>query len=758
MRTRTGAWRAGRRRAMVLMVSALVLVAGCDAATPTPLPDASATPPPGAGPSGAGGPSPSTGAGPGPAAEEVPSSSSLIEAAQRAGTIDHDTALLYQLYSALDYGSLPAAYQSDNASAPDATRILAELSLRSMRMAPDLQAKVGPFFKRPSDPGSIWAGRFVAARTPGRAALAADTAVVGCPDRTMYTGCVDADSRIRVWYEDLPGMAEKATALADEIDGSEMWAKEQAAMPKGTVCSDADLTGASGLRNGGNGRLDIYLLPTGGGASGNLDFAGRTAALGLPDGSVANGVAVPDGTDSCGVIPFLVLNADRPVEDLAWTTAHELFHAFQFSFQNALERNRDWWAEASATWARDLVYPASNDEQSYLDGYWSRAAGAAGPLDRFDYGQPAQYAAYLWAFYLRQKTASTNGSIIGRLWKASETEDPIHVMEALDGWADMFKEFALWNWNNDDPELVRYRDEPDGVIPSTVLTQTTSCMSADGCETSPDGSSRSILANGTHDVPIDARYTSVQYLAGAPEVDVGELRFDLGGVLGKPGIGIQAILWTGDAPAKVRVEDWSDRTERRICIDSEDVRKIVLVVSNSAVDPVGDFKGTITADATADGCPPVTSATAMYTKDATGAGRHTWSRLSMVVVNADGSTTATVDYQWDSVETTASGTIRESVRGSGTVDASIVCSMAADGTVGVETSWTDAIPSTRTRTYDGVGAPEASFLEFQGFIVRAQGNPNKKATSGTRTEDGSSADGVDIAVYTWDCPNPDRVP
>ena len=758
MRTRTGARRAGQRRAMVLMVSALILVAGCDAATPTPLPDASATPAPIADPSGVGGPSPSTGAGPGPAVGEVPSSSSLIETAEQAGTIDHDTALLYHLYSALDYGSLPAAYRSESAAAPDATTILAELSLRSADLSPDLQEKVAPFFKRPSDPGSVWAGRFGVARTPGRAALAAYTAVVGCPDRTMYAGCVDADALIRVWYEDLPGMAEKATGLVDEIDGSEMWAKEQASMPKGTVCADADLTGASPLRNGGNGRLDIYLVPTGDGRSGNLDFAGRTAALGLPDGSVANGVTVPDGRDSCGVIPFLVLNADRPVEDLAGTTAHELFHAFQFSFQNALERDRGWWAEASATWARDLVYPASNDEQGYLDGYWSRAAGAAGPLDRFEYGKPAQYAAYLWAFYLRQKTASADGSIIGRLWKASETEDPIHVMEALDGWADMFKEFALWNWNNDDPVLVRYRDEPDGVIPSTVLTQTTSCMSSGGCETGPDGSSGSVLANGTHDVPIDARYTSVQYLAGVPEVDVGELRFDLGGLLGKPGIGIQAILWIGDAPARIRVEDWSDRTERRFCIDSEDVRKVVLVVSNSAVDPIGDVTGSITVDATADGCPPVTTSTATFTKDASSAGTHVWSRLSMVVVSSGDRTTATVDYQWDFVETTASVTIRESVRGSGTVDASIVCSIDADGTVGVETSWTDAIPSTTTRTYDGVGSPEASFLEFQGFIFTAQGNPGKKATSGTKTEDESSADGVNVAVYTWDCPNPDRVP
>ncbi len=479
--------------------------------------------------------------------------------------------------------------------------------------------------------------------------------------------------------------------------------------------------------------------------------------LQLPDGSTANGVTVVDGTDECGAIPFIVLNASRSAEDLAGTTAHELFHAFQFSFANALESNRSWWAEASATWARDLVYPETNDEQGYLDGYWSRAPGPEGPLDRFAYGDGAPYAAYLWAFYLRQKLASADGSVVGRLWKASETEDPIHVMEALDGWAQMFKEFALWNWNNDDPRLNAYKDEPDAAIPSTVLTQLTACMSSDGCE-APDGSSRSILAVGTHTVPVDARYTSVQYLAAVPEVDVEALRFDLGGVRGRAGLGIQAIIWIGNAPAKLKVEDWSNLPERRFCLASEDVRKIVLVISNSAVDPIGDVTGSITADATANGCPAATTSTATFTKDATTANTHIWSRLSMVVVSSEGKTTATVDYQWDYVENTTSTVIRGSERGSGTVAAYLGCSIAADGTLTVETSWTDNIPATQSRTYNGVGTPTQTFLEFNGFMFTARADPTKPGTAGSKTEDDSSADSVDVAVYTWDCPTPDRQP
>ncbi|MHB8959430.1 MAG: hypothetical protein ACYDAN_07370 [Candidatus Limnocylindrales bacterium] len=730
--------------AFAFLVAALLIAAGCGSSAAT-------TPPSPAGPHDV----PATAA----PASGSPSTTRLITAAERAGRLDHDTALLYQAYAALDYGSLPAEYQSDNPATPDATRILAELRLRSAQLAPEVQAKVAPFFMRPSDPASVWARLHpVAASGGGSVSLAAYSAA-DCPASTATAGCVDAqDTQVRVWYPRSPELEATAAALAREIDTSGMWAKERTAMLDHVPCTDA--VSPPFQDNGGDGRLDIYLVPTATGTSG-LDFGGRRnrgVSLQLPDRSTANGVTVVDRTDGCGAIPFIVLNASRATEDLAGTTAHELFHAFQFSFRNALESDRSWWAEASATWARDLVYPKSNDEQAYLDGFWSRAPGPEGPLDQFAYGSGAPYAAYLWPFYLRQALASTNGSIVGRIWKASESEDPIHVMGALDNWARMFKEFALWNWNADDPSLMRYKDQPDGAIPSTVLTQLTWCMTGDGCEQNADGSSRSILAVGTHTVSIDARYASVQYLAGSPEVDVQALRFDLREVQGKPGLGIQAIIWTGASPSTVKEEDWSSLSERRFCLASEDVRKIVLVVSNSAVDPVGNVTGSIKVDATDAGCPTTTRSTATYTKDASGANRTRQSKLSMVVVSSEGKTTATVDYHFVSVETTASGVIRETADGSGTVDADIRCHMAPDGTVTVETSWTEEIPAVRSRTYDGAGTPEQSALEFHGFIFTASGDPARPGTSGTKTEDDSTAEGSDIAVYTWDCPAPDRGP
>jgi len=601
MTTQARVRRAACRPWFASLASVLIVLAACGSPAPSAVgPSAPAAPStPEAQPTPAGGPTPSAGANPVPTAPSDPNSSSLIEAAEQAGTIDHDTALLYQLYSALDYASLPAAYKSDNPAAPDATTILAELSLRFGQLSPDLQATVAPFFKRPSDRGSIWARRLAADRpTTGSAVLAAYTAAADCPDDTMYTGCLDAaDAPVRVWYDHVPGDTERAAALVAEIDRSGMWSKEKVAMLGHVPCTDANLRGDSPLRNGGDGRLDIYLIDFG-----QFSFSGRSASIRLADNTTSPGATFVDGTDPCGVIDFIVLDVNDTPAHLGVTTAHELFHAFQGSFANSQQPDRSWWREATATWAQDLVYPGDNQEQAFLPGYWSQVAGAEGPLDQFAYGRPPQYAAYLWAFYLRQVLGSADGSAIGRLWQASETTDPLHVMGALDGWKDRFKEFALWNWNNDDPSLVRYKDEPGGRIPAATLSQLTSCMMADGCQANADGSERSVIANGKHTIAIDARYTSAQYLAGVPEIDVGELRFDLSAVKGKPGIGIQAIVWIGSSPSTIKVEDWSNLGDRQFCLNSEDVRKIVLVVSNSAVDPVGDFKGSISVEASENGC------------------------------------------------------------------------------------------------------------------------------------------------------------
>src|SRR5450759_299239 len=113
---------------------------------------------------------------------------------------------------------------------------------------------------------------------------------------------------------------------------------------------------------------------------------------------------------------------------------------------------------------------------------------------------------------------------------------------------------------------------------------------------------------------VDQVPTTVQYYEGVPDKAVQLLKFDLTELQGKPGLGIQAILSIGQ-DAGTKVEDWTGLSERKFCLNSEDLRKIVLVVSNSNVASDQAIDGKIKVEAAkVCGLPTrfVGSATATY--------------------------------------------------------------------------------------------------------------------------------------------------
>lgn len=515
-----------------------------------------------------------------PAPQAEADSASKIDDAERAGAIDHDTALLYKLYASLDYGSLPAEYQSSNPAAGEATGTLAELSGRLEQLPAELRAKVNPFFLRPTDPESVWQKRSATAGAPGSIQLAAVSVI-------QYQYVDATDTSVRVWYPGALGQSkvELAQELADEIDNSAMWDLEKRAMLGHEPCSDEGTP-----NNGGDGRLDVYLVWPGVG----LDWSGRTAALDSTDyGKTVPGVAVPQaaGAAGCPATSYVIVDGSRDFDHLKSSTAHELFHAFQYSFKNAALGDRDWWAEASATWAMDLVYPNLNHEQVYPDGYWSMASGfEEGPLDNT--AGMSEYGAYLWPFYLVQKSGDTSGMAVGSLWQATETTSPIKAMSELSGWSDRFKEFALWNWNKDG--AVKYIDS-GAQIPEAKLSQATVCMDSQGV------GNDCFLNEGTTAISVGQGPTTVQYYEGVPhQPGIEMVRFDLTGLKGKPGAGIQAILSIGGG--QIKVEDWSDKSERKFCIKSEDLTRAIVIVSNSSVASGQTLDGEIKVEASAEGC------------------------------------------------------------------------------------------------------------------------------------------------------------
>lgn len=510
---------------------------------------------------------------------------SKIAAAEQSGAIDHDTALLYELYASLAYPSLPAAYQSSNPAAPEATAILEELESRMADLPADLRAKVTPFFLRPTDPASIWNQRPAStAQAPGSIHLAAFTASIDYE-------YVDAKStNIRVWYAVPRGPAEHnlAQLLADEIDRRGMWSKEKTAMLGHEPCTDAKVK-----HNGGDGRLDVYILYPGT----DLDWQGRHGSL-IVDHKVVEGATLGDGAvPGCPEASHIILNAAFDFDHIRVAMAHELFHAFQISFKRPLGApTHGWWSEATATWAEDLIYPTLNSEQLYLPSYWSLkvGGGAEGPID--DTTGTAVYATYLLPFYLVQKSGDASGTVIGQTWAASETLDALHVLGSLPSWADKFKEFALWNWNQG--SVAHYLDAK-AQIPVAILTQKTLCMDSHAGVGNGRGGTDCLLKVGTINTAVSQEHTTVQYFEGTPDWPLVEkLDFDLSELHGKAGLGIQAILIKNKGDAKV--EDWTDLPRKSLCVEDEDLSKVILVVSDSSIRE--KLAGTVKIDALGKGC------------------------------------------------------------------------------------------------------------------------------------------------------------
>ncbi len=588
--------RSSRRLLTVSVLGACLLLAACGVAVGTPAPSGT----------GAATSSGLTRRTPAAVADEVATptpgdwSSAQITAAEAAGTLAPADALLYRLYAAYAPDQLPPAYSAarnpalavntpasggltrKTATHPtDNTAVFAQLHRTWAQLPAAVRDQARPFLQRPTLSQSFW---YPASDTVPAANLPAAA--------TNPFASVDvAHTPIRLWYTKRGGDTTKqqATKLAAEIDSSGMWNKESQVMLGHTPCSDAALPD-----NGGDGRLDVYLVKPGG----KVHHAdGGNGSDTLDKGYL--GLTIPQENDSgCPSSDFIIIDNTQEWDGLRTTMAHELFHAFQDSFA-AVADGADWWAEATATWAEDLVYPTVNSEQDELvEGGWADNHGPLGPLDLFDDGGLEQYGAYIWPYYLTHRPGG-DPTLIGQLYQAAQNKRPIDVLHDRPDWEARFKEFALWNWNQDPVQI--YRDQGKPIAP---LTQSPIAMGYRGA-----------IAVGQAPAAnrISLRHASIIYYQlttvndGANGANFAhQLKFDLSELHGQTGLGVQAILTVGDPahPTRRYVEDWSTQNTRVFCRDraAEDVTGVVLVVTNSAVGRGNNLDGHITVEASGTAC------------------------------------------------------------------------------------------------------------------------------------------------------------
>jgi hypothetical protein len=194
---------------------------------------------------------------------------------------------------------------------------------------------------------------------------------------------------VRVWYAiEGSSMPPDETTLVSGVPDAAVYAGRSAqdALTKLTDAgfaeppSDGDLPACAS--NGGDERVDVYLVNFGGGPDG----------ASLPDTCFDN----ESGTGLL-CIGFIVVENDfveyaayydNVEEAMKTVVPHETFHLVQAAYDDAVA---SWFDESTAVWAADLVYPELTELERTMGNYF---AAPEQPLDSYEYSGGA------WPLYL----------------------------------------------------------------------------------------------------------------------------------------------------------------------------------------------------------------------------------------------------------------------------------------------------------------------------------------------------------------------
>ncbi len=354
------------------------------------------------------------------------SSDALIDSALTNGTIDYETSLIYRVYALYNDSRLPAIYRGDDSGIRE-NNVELEISRNWNQLSVATQDLVGPYVVNPIYEGS-WLNQGVA----GARSLDSlwckpwkDTCSIS-PD--WYY--IDSNNGlVRVWYNRAFMATDEAKAIAVAA------AIDNAIYPKLTgLMGKVPLSDAGFINNGGNGRMDITLMP------GLTDVYGYTTSI-------------PGILSTCTNFPPLI-KVDRGLTGgiLLATVTHEVMHAILFAFPaGCYFEQYAWMHEATATWSEHYVYPAFNSEHEYT---WLYMYQTNWPLDwNPEKGSKKaglfKYSTYLFFFYLQQISAN----FIPAIWNASTSPDPLSAIESGlqsaggTNLEERWPEFALRNWN-----------------------------------------------------------------------------------------------------------------------------------------------------------------------------------------------------------------------------------------------------------------------------------------------------------------------
>jgi len=171
--------------------------------------------------------------------------------------------------------------------------------------------------------------------------------------------------------------------------------------------------------------------------------------------------------------------ADRPLDAVKVTAAHEFFHAIHFGLDfkefetyDIVDMNRRYWMEMSAVWMEEEIYDEVNDYYVYLSAFYNDPTRS---LQQFlNYSDLHPYGSCIFPMFLSQKFGK---DMIFDIWsECGDTLGP-NFLRALDHQLDplyfddpiemgmntaiheIFNEFTLWNLFTG----VRAESRPEGI-------------------------------------------------------------------------------------------------------------------------------------------------------------------------------------------------------------------------------------------------------------------------------------------------------
>ncbi|MFA5022166.1 MAG: hypothetical protein WC508_03745 [Patescibacteria group bacterium] len=456
---------------------------------------------------------------------EVPyqeTSADKIQAAQTADKITEEQSIVYQVIGLADQTKLPAEFQGAPVSTDDAY-LFGLINEKWNSFSQQTKDALLPFLLPPDDPKSYYSP-----------ALTADEEKNLWDKLLLIKPAGAAPATVWVESKPLPQVSVYYDKSREQQDyQNNVWAQTAAvdSVPKFSDLLGIDLT---------DKKINIYLNSRG------LSGYGQASL-----NPVSNKICVVR----------IKTGLDQKITQA--TTAHEVFHCYQYFYGFKYELDMKWLMEATATWAEDFVYHNYNTEHEYDSDFFNYTN-----WDLLSTKASHEYASYLWFYYLTEKAGGGGQDIALALARAKQTNAARQALKSRPDFNDEFKEFSFWNWNQ--IPFIYHNDTPQ--FPAIT----------------PGGASMKMIplhsfGEKTEAVSLE-RGGAKYYFYYLTNDNIKKLTFDVKAF--EPNEngpkGLQALIKIGD---NWYYEDWSNLPERTFCrnLDEENITAAVLITTNSDI-------------------------------------------------------------------------------------------------------------------------------------------------------------------------------